>query len=66
MDTGDEEVKKSTELMLHFITWPFVFSAATEFLPTWLAMPICLIAAMFWLGTCLMIKDHKKEDDETK
>ena len=59
-------MKKSTELMAMFLTLPFVASASIEFLPAWLSIPICVIAAMFWLGTCLMIKDHKKEDDETK
>ena len=59
-------MKKSTELMTMFIAMPYLVGASMEFLPTWLAMPTCLIAVMFWLGTCLMIKDHKKEDDETK
>ena len=59
-------MKKSTELMSVFLTMPFVVSASMEFLPAWLAMPICLIAVMFWMGTLVQIMDYTKKDDETK
>jgi len=59
-------MKKSTDLMLKFLTLPFVVSASMEFLPEWLAIPIAVISGMFWLGVLVQIGEYKKEDEEVK
>ncbi len=59
-------MKKTTELGLYFLGLPFVISAAIEFLPQWLSIPIGLIAGMIWFGTVVQIGNHEFEKDKDK
>ena len=54
-------MKKTTELGLYFLCLPFVVSAAIEFLPHWLSMPISVIAGMIWFGVIVQIGNHDFE-----
>ena len=59
-------MKESTRLMLLFLSMPFVMSASIEFLPPWLSWPVGVIAAMFWVGTLLEIRDYDTKTDKVK
>ena len=59
-------MKKTTELGLYFLSLPFVISAAIEFLPQWLSMPISVIAGLLWFGTLIQIFNHDFEKDKEK
>jgi len=38
---------------------PFVISAAIEFLPAWVYLPIALLGAMQWIGACITLNTLK-------
>jgi 4-hydroxybenzoate polyprenyltransferase len=44
---------------------PFVFSAAIQFLPVWLSVPIAFLCGSFWIGAvCVLAKLPPKEKNE--
>lgn len=45
---------------LHIVTLPFVISAAIEFLPAWIYLPIALICGMAWFVACGILVEKEK------
>jgi hypothetical protein len=54
-------MKKSSEMLLIFVAIPFIVSAAGEFLPSWLSVPIMVIGAFVWVGNLVEINNYTKE-----
>lgn len=44
---------------------PFLFSAAIQFLPAWLSVPIAFLCGSFWIGAvCVLAKLPPKDKYE--
>jgi len=50
-------MNKKQRAYLHIFVMPFVISAAIEFLPAWLYLPISLLGGMMWLGACAILAE---------
>ena len=44
---------------LYIVILPFIVSAALEFLPKWVSLPITFLGVLFWAGACAMLLERE-------